>query len=338
MLPQTPAGVGWQAGRMRYVIYGAGAIGGTLAGRLFEGGCDVVVIARGEHLAAIRRDGLTLSDPDRSVTLPVPAVAHPAEAELTDDDVVVLATKSQDTAGALADLRPTAPDGVRIACAQNGVENERLALRVTPAVYGVTVMLPAEHWEPGLVWCMSSPVSGMLDIGRYPSGTDATSDQMAEDFGRCTFDTRSLPDVLRWKYAKLRMNLYNAVQAICGLDADTADLFRNLLAEAVACYEAAGIDAASHDEDKERRGDRLQIRPVGDHGRGGGSSWQSLHRHAGTIETDYLNGEIVLLGRLFGVPTPVNAGVQRIADRLAATGAGPGTMTAAELRSEIDAG
>jgi len=320
---------------MRYVIYGAGAIGGTLAGRLFEGGHDVVAIARGDHLAVMRRDGLTVADPDRTVTLPVPAVAHPAEAELTEDDLVVLATKTQNTAGALADLQATAPAGLRIACAQNGVENERLALRVSPSVYGVTVMLPAEHQEPGLVWVMSAPTTGMLDIGRYPSGTDATSVRMAADFGGCTFDTRSVPDVMRWKYSKLRMNLYNAVQAICGLDADTGDLFRDLLAEAAACYGAAGIDAASHEEDKQRRGDLLQIRPVGDHGRGGGSSWQSLQRSSGTIETDYLNGEIVLLGRLHGVPTPANAGVQRVANRLAASGAGPGTMTGDELRAEL---
>ncbi len=320
---------------MRYVIYGAGAIGGTLAGRLFEGGHDVVAIARGDHLAAIRQDGLTLADPDRTVTLPVPAVAHPGEAELTDGDVVVLATKSHDTAAALADLRPVAPADVRIACAQNGVENERRALRMTPNVYGVTVMLPAEHWQPGLVWVMSAPWSGLLDIGRYPSGTDETSDQMAADLGGSTFDTRSLPDVMRWKYAKLRMNLYNSVQAICGLDADTGDLFRELIAEASACYDAAGIDAASFEEDKARRGDRLQIRPVGDHGRGGGSSWQSLHRGAGTIETDYLNGEITLLGRLHGIPTPRNAGLQRVANRLAATGAGPGSLSAPELFAEL---
>ena len=43
----------------------------------------------------------------------------------------------------------------------------------------------------------------------------------------------------------------------------------------------------------------------------GGSSWQSLVRGTGTIETDFLNGEIVLLGRLHGIPTPVNADIQR---------------------------
>ena len=57
-----------------------------------------------------------------------------------------------------------------------------------------------------------------------------------------------------------------------------------------------------------RRGDRLRLQPVDGELRPGGSSWQSLARGVGTIETDYLNGEIVLLGRLHGVPTPANTG------------------------------
>lgn len=66
----------------------------------------------------------------------------------------------------------------------------------------------------------------------------------------------------------------------------------------------------------------------------GGSSWQSLVRGTGSIEADHLNGEIVLLGRLHGVPTPVNAVLQRRARQAAATGAGPGSITAGALLRE----
>jgi 2-dehydropantoate 2-reductase len=101
--------------------------------------------------------------------------------------------------------------------------------------------------------------------------------------------------------------------------------------EALACYKAAGIAFASREEDQARRGDLLQFRQVDGRPRGGGSSWQSLARGTGTIETDYLNGEIVLLGRLHGVPTPVNATLQRVARQLAATGAPPASMTVDQL-------
>jgi len=69
--------------------------------------------------------------------------------------------------------------------------------------------------------------------------------------------------------------------------------------------------------------------------RGGGSSWQSLTRAAGSIEADYLNGEIVLLGRLHGVATPANAVVQRIANRMARERVAPGAMAEAEVLAAI---
>ena len=63
---------------MRYIIIGAGAIGGTIGARLFEGGHEVVLVARGAHHAALRDGGLRFATPDGTVTLPVPVVAGPA--------------------------------------------------------------------------------------------------------------------------------------------------------------------------------------------------------------------------------------------------------------------
>ena len=52
------------------------------------------------------------------------------------------------------------------------VENERAALRFFPNVYGVCVMCPAVHLEPGVVQAYSTPVPGILHLGRFPSGAD----------------------------------------------------------------------------------------------------------------------------------------------------------------------
>ncbi len=94
---------------------------------------------------------------------------------------------------------------------------------------------------------------------------------------------------------------------------------------------AARIDVATGEEDRERRGDYLQLSatPTGEWQ--GGSSWQSLARGAGSIEAEFLNGEIVLLGGLHGVPTPVNALLQRLAVRAAADGTRPGAIRIEEL-------
>ena len=62
---------------------------------------------------------------------------------------------------------------------------------------------------------------------------------------------------------------------------------------------------------------------------------QSLLRGAAAIETDYLNGEIVLLGRLHGVPTPANALLQRLAADLPAGRAVPGAYREAELLAQL---
>ena len=75
----------------------------------------------------------------------------------------------------------------------------------------------------------------------------------------------------------------------------------------------------------------MQIVKINGNERGGGSSWQSLTRGTGSIEADYLNGEIVLLGREFGVPTPVNEVLQRLANRAASDRRAPGGLTPTEV-------
>ena len=298
---------------MRYVIYGAGAVGGAIGARLFQHGHEVVLVARGAHHDAVADRGLVLESPDGVVTLPVPVTRSPAEAEVRSDDVVLLAMKTQDTATALHDLADAVDGPVPVVCVQNGVENERLALRLFPDVYGICVMLPATHLEPGLVQVESTPLTGILDIGRYPEGTDELTRTVAADLSGATFSSLPNEAIMRFKRAKLLLNLVNAIEALSGPELRGSDLHRRAIAEASACFAAAGLDVASEEDDRARRGDLLQRKPIRGQLRGGGSTWQSFARGTGSIETDHLNGEIVLLGRLYGVPTPVNETLQRLA-------------------------
>jgi 2-dehydropantoate 2-reductase len=222
---------------------------------------------------------------------------------------------------------------VHVVCAQNGVENERLALRRFANVHGMCVMLPATHLEPGVVEVSGTPVAGILDVGRYPAGLDATTEAVAGALDGHGFSSHAVADVMRRKYAKLLMNLGNALDAACGSTARSSPLMKLARQEAVACFAAAGIDHASEEEDRARRGDIVQVKPIGGKPRGGGSTWQSLARGTGRTEVDALNGEIVLLGRLHGVPTPVNALLQEVATRLAQEGAAPGSGDVAGLEA-----
>jgi 2-dehydropantoate 2-reductase len=181
--------------------------------------------------------------------------------------------------------------------------------------------------------------TGILDLGRWPDGTDDVDEELAAALRASRFECVARADIMRWKYRKLLTNLGNAVQALCGAgfrqDDAGSEVLARLQAEAEAVLAAAGIDPVSEAEDDERRADHLQLREISGETRAGGSTWQSLARGAG-IETDFLNGEIALLGRLHGVPTPANAALQTLMREAAARGAGPGSMTSAELLRQLD--
>jgi 2-dehydropantoate 2-reductase len=317
---------------MRFVVYGAGAIGGVVGGRLAQAGHDVVLIARGDHHDAIRDRGLRLLTPDAEpLTLSIPVAAHPASIDFRDDDVVLLAMKSQHTGDALSALQASAPATVSVVCVQNGVANEEAALRLFDDVYGVCVVCPALHLEPGVVEAHAAPVSGILDVGRFPHGIGARGDKIAAAFESATFESVPRADIMRWKYGKLLNNLGNAVDALCGPDPGARVVHRRAWTEGAAVLAAAGIDAVSPEEDAARRGDLFQWGGNAARSRPGASSWQSLARGTGSIEADYLNGEIVLLGRRHGVPTPVNLLLQRLAAAAAREGRRPGTLSIDEL-------
>jgi 2-dehydropantoate 2-reductase len=324
---------------MRYIVIGAGAIGGTIGGRLAAGGHEVVLVARGAHLDALRSRGLSLATPEGTSTLDIPAVAGPADLDLCEDDVLLLATKTQDAEPLLTEWawQPAAgavgADSLPVVCAQNGVASERIALRRFRRVYGMCVWLPATHLEPGAVEANGAPLAGLLHVGRYPSGTDATAEKIGADLAGSGFLAPVVADIMRWKYGKLLANLSNAIEAVCGHDAwlHATELRRRVTAEGRAVLDAAGLAYARERESAELRADRVQIRPVNGAERVGGSSWQSLTRGTGSIEADFLNGEIVLMARERGIPVPVNEVLQRLATQAARDRRPPGSATPDEV-------
>jgi 2-dehydropantoate 2-reductase len=294
-------------------------------------GHDVLLIARGAHYEALKSRGLRIDCAESSDTIEVPVAPDPGSAGLTEDDVVILGVKGQDTHTALHELRDAAPGPVPVVCLQNGVSNEPAALRLFPHVYGIWVMCPASHLEPGVVRAESSPIQGLFDIGRFPNGVDDRCEQIASALSEGPFESVPRPDIMRWKHRKLIMNLGNAVQALYRWDEAAKQIASAARAEGETVLAAAGIDVASEAEDKERRGDRLSVKPVAGVIRSGGSTWQSLARGTGAAEADHLNGEIVWLGRLHGVATPVNEMLQNEMRRAAAARIEPATLEAPDL-------
>jgi 2-dehydropantoate 2-reductase len=331
---------------VRYIVLGAGAIGATIGGLLAEAGSDVVLVARGEHARVMSQDGLRLAMPDRVLTIRPPVVDDVAALTLRPDDVLITASKTQQTAE-LLDAAAALPgaDQVVVMCAQNGVENERIALRRFPQVLGCCVMLPAVHLAPGRVDAQGVPQPGMLEVGPYPDAVTRPSegvvDVVVADLCAAGFVATARDDVMRWKYAKLLRNTGNALTALLGAELDdegrriVRELDRKAHDEGARVLERAGIDYVPDDEWAAHRGDRVRVGTVEGRARGGGSSWQSVERGTGNIESDALNGEVVLLARLHRTVAPVNEVLQREANRLARRRGRPGEMTPAELVGRV---
>jgi thiosulfate/3-mercaptopyruvate sulfurtransferase len=324
----------------RFVVIGAGGVGATIAAELHRAGAETLLIARGAQLAALRERGLTYARPDGEHQLRIPVAAGPAEVELTEDDVLVLATKTPGTGQAVADWawQPvkradgglgTAARDLPIVTLQNGLDNERTALRSFARVIGGVIWIPATFVEAGVVVNHADPIPAVLWLGRYPHGPDTITAPIAADLRRGGFTVHVVADIAAHKAAKLLGNLVNGLDALYRPGELRDAALAVLRAEALAVYAAAGIVPATPPRATGFRLAEIPGRP-----RGGSSTWQSLARSV-TPETDYLNGEIVLLGRLHGVPVAGNAAIQGRIHRAVAEGTPAGSLDDADLVATV---
>ncbi len=321
----------------RTIVYGAGAVGGVVAASLARMGREVVGIARGQRLAAIQERGIMLRTPHFAEATPVTCVADPAEIAFRADDMMMLAMKTQDTPAALDRLRAAGWTDGPIFCAQNGVTNEDLALRVFPNVHGILVMLPCTFNEINEAVTFSTPRHGVFEVGRCPGGVDQDDRRMAAALEDGNIGGFAAPDVMAAKHGKLIINLANIIQAAVGVSAvkDAAPIREMANTEAKAVLATAGIEWRDVGGSDPRRDELMKQVEVPGVVTVGGSTSQSLARGAGSVETDYLNGEISRLGRLNGVPTPVNDYLNRLGDRLARDGAAPGSISVDALKGHL---
>src|SRR5271168_3464458 len=332
----------------RYVIVGAGAIGGTVGGVLSRAGIPTVLVARGRHAEILSADGLTLTTPDGTFHTPVSAVSRPEQLQLTRHDVLIFTTKTQQLDAALlewVDQPVHGPDGVvgtagdllPVLTALNGVAAEEKALRYFRQVFGVCVWLPAVHLEPGEVIVRSWPVVGQFHIGRWPSQCNSPADGELLDEVNTTWSAagihvRVVDDVAPWKYNKLLSNLGNAVGALSADGADITEVVAALRHEGEYVLRHAGIEFISFEVSTAARVDGPTPRPVpGSNTGASNSTWQSLSRNTGNVETDYFNGEIVLIAHQHGITAPLNAALAHASREAVRNQLGPSHFSAAQL-------
>lgn len=296
------------------MVFGAGAVGGAAAALLARAGREVCAVARGAHLEALAQSGLVLRLPDAEHRVRLPVASADQLVLDRERDVVLLTVKSQDTPLALEQIVRAGGDGALIVCADNGVANEAAAARVTGRVGAAMVWTPAVFLSPGVVECYARPRPALWVLGAWPRASAPRVEQLADHLEGAGIAAVAVGDVMRFKYAKLLANLGNAVDALFqGTLEAWRDVLGELRAEGEACFTAAGIEWAAPDELAALRADRVVLSAIGDAKHPGGSTWQSLVRGTTDLELDYLNGEVCALGVRYGVPTPANRAVLRVA-------------------------
>ncbi len=330
------------------MIIGAGAIGGTVGTVLTRAGIPAVLVARGRHAEVLSEQGLTLRTPDGTFRTKVSVAARPEDVDLHHRDVLVFATKTQQLDAALrqwADRPVRGPDGVigtageRLPAmtALNGVVAEEMSLRYYGRVFGICVWLPAVHVEPGEVIVRSWPVAGQFHIARWPAARTTPDDVallggLAESWNAAGIRVSLPDDVAPWKYNKLLSNLGNAVGALTADATDAGSVVAAVRAEGERVLRCAGIDFVSFEASTAARVDGPTIRPVPGWDSGpSNSTWQSMSRNTGNVETDYLNGEIVRLAHRYGVAAPLNAALARATRAALRDGIGPSGYSVAKL-------
>ena len=334
---------------MRYVIFGAGAIGGVVAALLVRQGARVVCVARPAYAEALTR-GITINDAGNEFAVKVAAVTAARELTPEPGDVILITTKSQATEAVIAELAEVYPREQPMVCLQNGVRNEEVAARRFDRVYAGLVFFSAAQLEPSRI---NFPQGRTLAIGCFPEGVDRLAQLACDDLARASFKAVASAHVMTVKWGKFILNLNNATHAITGYyieqgnaDAEMRRLMAEVRLEGMRVLDAAGIAfeppagewspiPVRELTEKLRQPPPPVTGEVPEERRTYASTWQDLALGRKTSEIDHLNGEIVRLGRAVGLATPYNSTLLEVTDRMFAAGMKPGIHTPAELHALI---
>ena len=338
----------------RYVIYGAGAIGASVAALLARAESRVICVARPAYAEALRR-GIVIRENGDELKVSVDAVTTARELSPESGDVAFITTKSQATEVAVAELFKRYDRTLPVVCLQNGVRNEEIAARTFEKIYAGLVFLSAVQLEPSVI---TLPQGRSVAIGCHPEGLDDRARNLCAELRRAGFDAMASEHVMSMKWGKLVANLNNATTTITGYwlersmaDPEMRELMLAVREEGLRVLDAAGIAVEPpSDEPSPIRirdmTDRLRESPkhpydltrLTQEPRTYSSMWQDLHLGRKANEAEFLNGDIVALGEKVGIPTPYNSTLLEIVNRMFEEGLSPGLYSPRELNDFIRLG
>jgi len=274
---------------MRIIVYGVGGIGGTIGGHLARSGQEVMLISRPGHVNAINKNGLKMITPTGTHILKIPAVTSPDKVKFRPDDVICLTMKGQNTDDAMKDLKKVIDD-IPVFSFQNGIRNEEIISGYFKRVYGAMVRVGSVYLTDGEIICRRDP-PGWFMIGKYPNGKDKLADDVAAAMRKAGFYARTTEDVIPYKWGKLMANLNNAIGAITNAKwGETAKISKAVEKELPDLLAEAGIKWISQAQVSKEWPEIDEPLKGSLNTEAQSSTWQSLEREQGTVETEFMNG------------------------------------------------
>jgi thiosulfate/3-mercaptopyruvate sulfurtransferase len=163
--------------------------------------------------------------------------------------------------------------------------------------------IPATYVQAGEVVSAGAPAVGVIWLGAYPGGSHPRLAAIAEDLRAAGFEAQVVEDITRWKAAKLLGSVTFVLAALYPAGERRDQAAQLLRTEAREILVAAGYGIADMAAESTVDLSRFTAAPMAGRERGGNSTWQSFSRSS-PLETDFLNGEIVLAARLLGRRRP----------------------------------
>lgn len=310
---------------MRIAILGAGGVGGYYGGLLARAGHEVVMLARGPHLDALRARGIEVRTPEETYTAPVRATDDPDA--LGGAEYAILAVKNYALTGVAPVARGLAEAGSIIVPLLNGVEVvERLLGLGVPGekVLGGLTAISAARVGPGVVERFSS--LQRVVIGEVAGGGSDRAERIAAALRGAGAEAEVAADITAEVWRKFAF--IASMAAACGLARSPVGplretplgrlLIQRLVGEAVAVARARGVRLPEGEEDAILR--FIDTLPAGMK-----PSLLLDLEAGGPTEVDDLSGAVARLGRQAGVLTPVHdtaAAALGVGDRTVPTSTG----------------
>ena len=296
---------------MRIGVMGTGGVGGYFGARLALGGADVRFVARGEHLRAMREEGLRIEGPQPMHLARVPATDDPSQ--VGPVDLVLLCVKLWDTAHALERIRPMVGPRTAVLSLQNGVLKDdavRAAYGEARTMGGVCYVA-ATIDRPGVI--RQTGAMQRLVFGEHDGSRSARAETLLAACRAGGIDAELSADVRReiWRKFVFLAGLSGCTTTIrrpigpIRSNPRTRALFLDVMREVVEVGRAHGV-ALPEDYAAVRLALADEVSP---------EMTSSMHHdleRGNRLEVRWLAGAVVELGRQVGVPTPLNRAIADI--------------------------